>query len=289
MHRICVYGTVFNNASTVEDSVKSVFDPSYDIVIVDSYSRDGTWEKLQKLKKEFNLTLLRLKSTRGRGRAYALEHCPDSSTTAYFDLDVRYNENFHKVLKSGLKELLVFGPILTYVQTKEEILRFGNWPDLNFGEDIEFLSRQQISLTFPLIIGQNEEVEVKNLFIEREKRYSKFWKIRIMKNIIDLYRALNINYKDLVSIYPYTKGYVILLIVLDLISRSLGKYRNANENNLLHFYRKALSTMDDPRKYIDDVDEKYMTVSLSRAIYNYLKYNNIVDDDLVRKHLITIE
>ena len=288
MHRICVYGTVFNNASTVEGSVKSVFDPSYDIVIVDSYSRDGTWEKLQELKKEFNLTLLRLKSTRGRGRAYALEHCPDNSITAYFDLDTRYNENFHKVLKSGLKELLVFGPILTYVQTKEEILRFGNWSDLNLGEDIEFLSRQKISLTFPLIIGQNEEVEVKNLFIEREKRYSKFWKIRIMKNIIDLYRALNINYKDLVSIYPYTKRYVILLIVLDLISRSLGKYKNANENNLLHFYRKALNTIDDPRKYID-VDKKCIAVSLSRAIYNYLKINNLANDNLVRKHLISIK
>lgn len=285
MHRICVYGTVFNNASTVEDSVKSVFDPSYDIVIVDSYSRDGTWEKLQELKKEFNLTLLRLKSTRGRGRAYALEHCPDNSITAYFDLDTRYNENFHKVLKSGLKELLVFGPILTYVQTKEEILRLGNWPDLNFGEDIEFLSRQQISLTFPLIIGQNEEVEVKNLFIEREKRYSKFWKIRIMKNIIDLYRGYNFTYRDLIDMYPYTKRYKTILLFLDIISRILGKYKNAYESNYAYLFRKIMITLRDPRNYID-VDQKYMVVSLPRTVYNYLKKRNIVNEALIGNYII---
>lgn len=285
MHRICVYGTVFNNASTVEDSVKSVFDPSYDIVIVDSYSRDGTWEKLQKLKKEFNLTLLRLKSTRGRGRAYALEHCPDSSTTAYFDLDVRYNENFHKVLKSGLKELLVFGPILTYVQTKEEILRFGNWPDLNFGEDIEFLSRQQISLTFPLIIGQNEEVEVKNLFIEREKRYSKFWKIRIMKNIIDLYRGYNFTYRDLIDMYPYTKRYKAILLFLDIISRILGKHKNAYESNYAYLFRKIMITLRDPRNYIN-VDQKHTVVSLPRTVYNYLKKRDIVNEALIGNYIL---
>ncbi len=34
----------------VEESIKSVFKPNYNIVIVDSYSNDGTWEKLQELK-----------------------------------------------------------------------------------------------------------------------------------------------------------------------------------------------------------------------------------------------
>lgn len=99
MVSICVYGTVFNNVNTVEDSIKSVWSPDYDIVIVDNYSKDGTWEKLQELKKEYNLKLLRLKSSRGKGRAYALEQCPENSITAYFDLDTYYNQNFHKIIK----------------------------------------------------------------------------------------------------------------------------------------------------------------------------------------------
>ncbi|MUN28522.1 glycosyltransferase [Sulfuracidifex metallicus] len=182
MASICVYGTVFNIVNTFEDSVKFVWSPDYDIVIVDNYSKDGTWEKLQELKKEYNLKLLRLKSSRGKGRAYALEQCPENSITAYFDLDVMYNQNYHKVIKSGLKELFIVGPVMSYINSKEDILKPGNWRDLNFGEDIEFLSRQNISITFPLIIGKNEDVTTKNLYIEREKRYSKFWKIRILKN-----------------------------------------------------------------------------------------------------------
>ena len=187
MASICVYGTVFNNVNTVEESVKSVWSPDYDIVIVDNYSKDGTWEKLQELKKEYNLKLLRLKSSRGKGRAYALEQCPENSITTYFDLDTYFNQNFHNTIKYGLKELLIFGSVMTYINSKEDILKSGNWKDLNFGEDIEFLSRQKISITFPLIIGKNEDVTTSNLYIEREKRYSKFWKIRMLKNVIDIY------------------------------------------------------------------------------------------------------
>ena len=57
MTNICVYGTVFNNAGTVEESIRSVWKPEYENVIVDNYSTDGTWEKLLELKKEFNLRL----------------------------------------------------------------------------------------------------------------------------------------------------------------------------------------------------------------------------------------
>ncbi|MEW9492195.1 MAG: hypothetical protein TQ35_0008370 [Candidatus Aramenus sulfurataquae] len=82
---------MYNNAFSVEESVRLFFDPSYFIVITDSYSTDGTWEKLQEIRKEYNLTLLRLKSTRGKGRGYTLKYCPENSLTAYVDLDIIYN------------------------------------------------------------------------------------------------------------------------------------------------------------------------------------------------------
>ncbi|BBG23191.1 hypothetical protein IC006_0475 [Sulfuracidifex tepidarius] len=176
MSATCIYGTIFNNIKTVENSIKSVFDPSYSIIIVDNYSNDGTWEKLQEVKKEYNLSLLRQRSSRGKGRAYALAQCPENSLTAYFDLDVSYNENFHKAIKSGLKELLLFGPTMTFIQSKGEVIKTGSWRDLNYGEDIEFLSRQKISITFPLFIGRNEEIGIKDLHIEREKIF------KIMEN-----------------------------------------------------------------------------------------------------------
>jgi len=71
-------------------------------------------------------------------------------------------------IKYGLKELLIFGSVMTYINSKEDILKSGNRKDLNFGEDIEFLGRQKISTTFPLIIGKNEDVITSNL-IGKEK------------------------------------------------------------------------------------------------------------------------
>ncbi|WP_404990979.1 glycosyltransferase [Desulfurococcus sp.] len=52
-----MYGTVFNNVQYFEESIKSVFNPNYDIIIVDSCSTNGTWGKLLELRKEYNLTL----------------------------------------------------------------------------------------------------------------------------------------------------------------------------------------------------------------------------------------
>jgi len=57
---ICLYATVFNNFNTIDESIKSVWRPGATIVITDNYSTDGTWEKLQELKKEYNLLLYRV-------------------------------------------------------------------------------------------------------------------------------------------------------------------------------------------------------------------------------------
>ena len=164
MPNICVYGTVYNSISTIEGSIRSVFDPSYTIVIVDSYSTDGTWEKLQELKKEFNLLILRFKSTRGKGRDYALKHCPENSITVFFDLDEFHNENFHKIIRSEITEINVG----TLIVKKEDAVRRGGWRDLNAGEDYEFKIRVGFKYTLPIIISKNQKVEG-----IREIRYSK--------------------------------------------------------------------------------------------------------------------
>jgi hypothetical protein len=44
-----------------------------------------------------------------------------------------------------LKELLILGPVMTCINSKEDILKSVNWKNLKFGEDIEFLSKQKIS------------------------------------------------------------------------------------------------------------------------------------------------
>jgi len=48
---LCLYSTVYNNVQYVERSISSVWRPDVEIVIVDSFSTDGTYEKLLSLKK----------------------------------------------------------------------------------------------------------------------------------------------------------------------------------------------------------------------------------------------
>jgi len=120
---ICIYGTVYNSVNTVLNTIESVFEPEFSaIVVVDSYSTDGTYEKLKQIEKEFNLTILRFESSRGIGRGIALKHCPDNSITAHIDLDVTYTPAFRKIVKSGIKNALILHEANTFIGIKEEIL-----------------------------------------------------------------------------------------------------------------------------------------------------------------------
>jgi glycosyltransferase involved in cell wall biosynthesis len=85
MKSICLYGTVFNSIDTIETSLKSVFRSDAESVVVDGGSKDGTYEKLIELSKEFNLKVYRLPgSSRGLGRDYALRKCPENSYASFF-------------------------------------------------------------------------------------------------------------------------------------------------------------------------------------------------------------
>jgi len=157
--KICIYGTVYNNVRYVEESIKSIWRPDAEIIIVDSYSTDGTWEKLLELKKDFNLHLYRYKCSRGLGRNIALYKCAEKSITAYFDLDTIYNENFHK----QIDVYEITGSIKshgTLVISKEEALKKGGWSDLNVGEDTEFTVRMNPKVFVPIIVGSNANPEV---------------------------------------------------------------------------------------------------------------------------------
>ncbi len=242
---ICIYGTVFNNYNRVEESIKSIFRSNYNIVIVDSYSKDGTWEKLQELKKEYNLSLYRLKSTRGKGREYALRQCPENSLTAYFDLDTVYNENFHRALELEIP----FVYTGTYIAKREYLIEVGGWKDLNAGEDYELLSRVRIDMFLPVIIGYNEKV---NFF--RERRYARNpfkYLIRRFKNGVDFVRGYGYNRLD-----EYVRNryhgikYIPFQIIMYTTAKMMGIYRNCESwSHDVCVTLKYLKALKDPEDY----------------------------------------
>ena len=69
---ISIYGTVFNNANVIRKSINSVitnlpnFKKRFEMVIVDNYSTDGTYEILKEYQKRYpNITIIQKKCTRG--------------------------------------------------------------------------------------------------------------------------------------------------------------------------------------------------------------------------------
>jgi len=149
---ISIYGTVYNNFDTVDKTIFSLysvlpdFENRYELVIVDNFSIDGTWEKLLKIKTQLkNLKLIRYRSTRGEGRLIALQHT-SGDQVMYVDFDCVFDPIFG-VIVNKLSRIIIkdeiwdFGPPLRVgFALRETALKVG-WRNLNYGEDWDFLYR----------------------------------------------------------------------------------------------------------------------------------------------------
>jgi len=210
MPLISIYGTVFNNGYVIEESIRSLarvlpnFSERYELVIVDNYSTDGTWEKLLRLKREFkNLKLFRSKCSRGRGRDLALKQTI-GDYVMYVDLDTIFEPGFGTIVERLYtlcrpREMWNFG-----FSTRETMIEhIGGWKDLNSGEDWEMTARA---------IANGIEVKtiltyhfMRNVRTSKagsgEMRYSK-GRIRYL-----LRRLRNLN--DMVRAHKFTPAYIL--------------------------------------------------------------------------------
>ena len=200
MRNINLYGTVYNNVNTVEASIKSVFNPSYEITITDNYSNDGTWEKLNEIKKDYNLKLYQYKASMGKGRDYALKHTIEGSYTAYFDLDNYYNSNFHKLLEYGYSNgKKTVSSLYSLMMLREPLIRKGGWKNLNTADDAEIFARIKSDYYVPTIPFMNGYVTNKDTNLRYATRFN--YHIRRMKFGIDLIRGEGFTFE-----YPYSNS-----------------------------------------------------------------------------------
>ncbi|MEL9941102.1 MAG: glycosyltransferase family A protein [Desulfurococcus sp.] len=255
-----MYGTVFNNAQYVEESIKSVFNPSYDIVIVDSYSTDGTWEKLLELRKEYNLTLYRYRSSRGLGRHIALYKCPEGSITAYFDLDTIYSTAFHRIIgyAENIDPVYAYG---TLVGRREYILSRGGWKDFMVGEDIDLFVRVGFKVSFPIPLGLNAPAGLK--LHAREKRYARGFLEhvkRVVKGYLDYYYSNGYTPPQL-FIFKVRSGILLspMSTLLYFIKGSNRYFKNFS--NRAGFEIMLLFKMRNPREI--GIDDALLCVGVS--------------------------
>ncbi len=241
-----VYGTVYNNANTVEESIGSVYASNTNIAIVDAFSTDGTYEKLLALKQDYNLKIARVKCSRGKGRDVALRMCQPGSFAGYFDLDAIYNDNFQKVLDSEIDRTLVWQhhSQTGYFSTVETALKFGGYGNYYGAEALEFISRTGIASSLPVQIGKNAS------FITtgpggRERRYSSRvgLPLRMARTSVDVIRSQGLFYKQFTPHYGRMKSPLYLAAKLRGINRV-----EPGKSNIQLFMEQFAEKLSDHRQ-----------------------------------------
>ena len=238
---ITFYGTVYNSARYIERSLKSIIDTAMrlkaygvesEIVIVDNYSDDGTWEIMQKLKEvyegEVRLRLVRYKSSRGLGRNIALRLSHGEFVFFISDLDIEYNPvklfNIiigYLILRHLIKEHIQLDPKICFyifIAPRDVALNVGGILDLNRTEDIEFgarLIRECIMLPVLEVLRPVEFSEfmrpLENITSSRPKLFisTYFSEIRYSKNLLHYLRRELRNKVDMICGMGYTPVKVV--------------------------------------------------------------------------------
>ena len=203
---ISIYGTVFNNANVIRKSINSVitnlpdFKKRFEMVIVDNYSTDGTYEILKEYQKKYpNITVIQKKCTRGKGRAIAFNNTKGKYVLTV-DFDTIYLEPFKNIVYSfkKIKPLEIYPMSMMKRETMDVI---GNWKDLNYDEYEELAANaisKGIKVYFlPCVLSKNQTAK------NREKRYAVGYKYikRQLKNYADMISGGGLNLSDFISRY----------------------------------------------------------------------------------------
>lgn len=214
MISFCV--TTYNSADTVDTFMKSFegLDFSYEIIFVDNFSSDGTFEKLKKYERE-NISVIQRKCSRGMGRKIGIEYAK-YQYISILDVDVLYLKLNQKIkyLLENYKDYFVLcsgtdkGSLMSFF-SKSLILLMGNFPDFNYGEDVYIWN---IAKKIGKFVKDPEDPEfAKNIFreefasdISTERRYEKgiiklfIRRVFITRDIIFVYK---LNFKGLLKFY----------------------------------------------------------------------------------------
>lgn len=203
---ISIYGTVYNNARMIKRCLSSLvralteFDEKYELVVVDNYSTDGTFEILKEFaRRHRNVKLFRAKCSRGKGRDIALKNT-SGDYVFRIDFDEVFEREF-KLVVDKLKQLCTRGTLWSpygFSTRDTSVEMIGGWRNLNLGEDWEFVARaiargvsaKQICIP-PFSL--TEKVKL------REMRYAKgfSYRKRKIRNIIDAIRGCNLDFNFL--------------------------------------------------------------------------------------------
>lgn len=243
-----VCSTIFNNANRVKRALdllmKAFKNKNFEMIIVDSYSTDGSFEILQEYARRYhNIKVLRKKCSRGLGQQIAFENSR-GEIVIFIHMDTWYEpEKLSKLLKAWEKSkyrqlaVLTLSPPI-WICPRFVVEETGGWRNYNYGEDIDFATRIFVSgkgIFVPIELGLDEPLgETKVSFlgagiIDREIRYAKSiprYFIRKWKNTMDCYTSCDYTLRKRVLRYRCMKETHFIVLFFFACLRILSKVHN---------------------------------------------------------------
>lgn len=173
--------TTYNTVDTVEKAVEPLLalPEEYEVIVVDSKSTDGTYERLKKY--EPCIRLISEKCTRGRGRDIAIRNAKGRYIVA-IDFDVAYydiEEVVTKYIDLLESKIVVVNPEThscnapIVLGSTELFLRIDSYPDINAFEDLYIC---QVASSFGILVTEIHNfrhtcIEVRGESSNKESRY----------------------------------------------------------------------------------------------------------------------
>ena len=158
-YSICI--THYNNVETVSKSLDSILgqiDVSFEVIVVDNFSNDGSEEILREYQEKGKVRLFTKKCSRGEGRQIALENALGDYIISHIDMDDVYRERLRELIdlyhsKCEGKVMVAISSLKDWTQNvtlgpKEFISKIGGWRDLQFGDDWDLWSRAALSSSY---------------------------------------------------------------------------------------------------------------------------------------------
>lgn len=155
---VSVLVTVKNDLSNVKVLVSSLrfLDKEFEIVVVDAYSTDGTYEYLLSKKEETSIVLARKRGNRSVGRNECIR-LASGKKLVFLDSDSEVTENWGLILKGNINRDIVAGKIVQKPESRWSDL--GRVPILFNGKDVTYPSNN--------LMYSADTIEKVGLFDER--------------------------------------------------------------------------------------------------------------------------
>lgn len=151
-HSVCI--THHNSHGTLRDSMESLLgqiDASFEVIVVDNCSNDGSEEILREYERKGAIRLISQKCSRGRGRQIALMNSSGEFIVSHIDMDdvfrpvlLRLVEFYHAKCEGKVMVAISspgdWGQNIT-IAPRDFLLDIGGWRDLQYAEDWDVWSR----------------------------------------------------------------------------------------------------------------------------------------------------